>query len=551
MSIIVQAGHHSSNSSKLMHMLYERGLNKPNDSYTHKLNYHQVTNTMDKILSRSINSIANSKLADNIMVDFLLANLDVENWGWESEKNLSTLEYWQQLEPDVRFILVFDHPKKIFNKLQADQITVTVIEDTINEWIIYHQEMLNIIKLYDDKSILVEGDCAVQNIVNLNKQVSNLARTLKLKSSWQINTKSTPNSKTVPVEGDVVTELVSKEILYKYPEAIRIFNELLVKASMKCSLPIHKNKNNELEELIVSLNYLRSKENFEKYKLENEGLSKNICKLENNNKKLAQGLDSFKHEAEAKNQALTQKLYQTQNILEEYNSKVNEYEQQLALIKEELNKEKQKSKNDEEFIKARVRGETISKNEGDRDNANSQEDKELIINDLLKEDEVPKQKLESKNNHHDYAYENEMLHSHLHKVQEELEKYYLENQKLKIANTNEQRESKTTLYYGAADRIKQDLPYRLGSTMVSRSKNPKDFATLPLALVKEYRDFKNSLNTHSLPDIELYHDKHEAEKVKKHLSYRLGSLVTEKTSSPRQAITLPFLLMKEVRKFKK
>ena len=549
MSIIVQAGHHSSNSSQLMQMLYERGLSEPHNSYTHKLNYRQVTDTIDKILSRGINSTANSKLADNIMVDFLLANIDSENWGWESEKNLSTLQYWQQLEPDVRFILVFDHPNNILNNIQATQISVELVDELMIEWIDYHQKMLDMVDNYNEKSILVEGISTLENIVNLNQQVSNLAQTLKLKSGWQVKSSSSLKIRKPLSEYNEVEELIVQEILYKYPEAIRIFNELLNKASMKTSSPIYKNKDNKLEKLINSFNLIKSAEDLRKYQLENEHLTSEFSKLQKNQEELISTLDYQKLKAESEKKMLTRELYEAQNTLEEYTLEADQNKKQLQRVEEKLAEERHKNNEVQKLLnekKKEIEGLNLNNDKEKNKISNNIESSNLDnqINSITKKSEL-------QNRHHDYTYENELLHSHLHKVQEELEKYYLENQELKKFKDKLQTEPPKEIYYGAIDRVKQDLPYRLGSTMVKRSKNPKDFATMPLALVKEYRDFKSNLKNQQLPDLELYRDKHEAEKVKKHLSYRLGSLITEKTSSPKTAVTLPFLLMKEVRKFKK
>lgn len=86
MSIIIQTGHRSSNSKLLMQKLYNRGLSEPLHSYTHQLTSQQIADTIFKVISRNSTAVTNNKLIDNVMTDFLLSNLDFENWGWESEK---------------------------------------------------------------------------------------------------------------------------------------------------------------------------------------------------------------------------------------------------------------------------------------------------------------------------------------------------------------------------------------------------------------------------------------------------------------------------------
>lgn len=85
--------------------------------------------------------------------------------------------------------------------------------------------------------------------------------------------------------------------------------------------------------------------------------------------------------------------------------------------------------------------------------------------------------------------------------------------------------------------------------MVSHSKSAKDLATLPLALAKEYSEFKKNQPA-DLSALEEYQDANEAEKVKQHLSYRLGKTLVDGLKSPKSAIELPVKLGKELVGFK-
>ena len=141
--------------------------------------------------------------------------------------------------------------------------------------------------------------------------------------------------------------------------------------------------------------------------------------------------------------------------------------------------------------------------------------------------------------------ENELLLTQVHKVQEELERYFLENQKLK--------QHQTPAYYGAAERIKQDLSYRLGATMISRSRSLTGWLGMPQALAAERRawlQFNSKQSTKILPPVTIYRDAHEAERVKNHLSYRLGQVLISNGGSIVGWVKLPFAISREVRKFR-
>jgi hypothetical protein len=507
MSIIVQAGHKTSKSKQLMEKLYERGLSRPNDSYTHKMTPEQVSENLYKVLVREDMSSANEKMADNVMIDFLLANLDSENWGWESDKNLASLEYWGQIEPDVRFILVFDHPKRLFDNIETEKLTTESINKIVDEWVSYHQGVLEILEADNSRSILVEGQSALQGIPNVNTQLVRIGSNIKLKSGWQtVNTQPIDLDIKKAQDSNFVSELIIDEILKNYPEAINIFNNLLSKADLKSSSPIYKTQRPKLVDLVESLGCLQSDTQsiLDQYELK-------LNVLEQEKSDLVLLSDNLKVVSDEKIKDLKMKVASTEDSLKESQDKVVSIESRL-----------QTAKNNIQSLEAELKKKT---------SINSQVNSSANIADIEKE--------------------NELLIVQIHQLQEELERYYIENKKLKSSEVSKSEQTITDLeqqpnHYGAAERIKQDLPYRLGEKIL-KAKQPKHIVSLPFVLAKEYSDFqKNELSVEKLPPIELYKDAYEADKVKEHLSYKVGKVLVDSTKSPKKMVTLPKNLSKEV-----
>ena len=149
--------------------------------------------------------------------------------------------------------------------------------------------------------------------------------------------------------------------------------------------------------------------------------------------------------------------------------------------------------------------------------------------------------------------ENELLLLQLHQVQEELERYYLENQKLKIGSAHKPK-AEARDYYGAADRIKRQLSYRLGSVMIEKSRTLGGWLSMPFALQAEAKRFhqeKAARKGGKLPPIAHYRDAHEAERVKQHLSYRLGSTLVQRSGSLGGWLSMPCALRAQVKEFQK
>lgn len=154
--------------------------------------------------------------------------------------------------------------------------------------------------------------------------------------------------------------------------------------------------------------------------------------------------------------------------------------------------------------------------------------------------------------------ENELLLIQLHQVQEELERYYLENQRLKAGVTKPQAKSgqqaSSANHYGAADRIKRQLSYRLGSVMIEKSRTLGGWLSMPFALQAEAKRFhqeKAARKGEKLPPIAHYRDAHEAERVKQHLSYRLGSTLVQRSGSLGGWLSMPCALRSQVKEFQK
>lgn len=228
MSVIIQAGHPSSYSSLLMKMLYDRGLKKAEDSTSLKLTSEQVTESLYKINKKS-KDITYNKLADSISVDFLLANIDQDIWGWESPHNLTLLSYWEQFELQSQFILVFDHPKNVFFNLKKEDINLNFINKIMQEWVEYNTQLLVFLEKNNGRYMLVEGLAATNNIELVKKELESLVGNGFLNGNLNFVEK-----KEIYIEyGFIIDEVVSR-----YSEAVLLFNKLLEKSLINSSKPI-------------------------------------------------------------------------------------------------------------------------------------------------------------------------------------------------------------------------------------------------------------------------------------------------------------------------
>ncbi|HED7339556.1 TPA: hypothetical protein SCV17_000863 [Campylobacter coli] len=112
--------------------------------------------------------------------------------------------------------------------------------------------------------------------------------------------------------------------------------------------------------------------------------------------------------------------------------------------------------------------------------------------------------------------------------------------------------------YGTAKaRIQDQLSYKLGQAMIVNSKSISGCLLMPITLLsitiahkqskKIYQEKIKKDPSLKLPPIERYPDYHEALKLKKHLSYRLGNFMVK---NPLKCLIFPYFILKIIYQFK-
>ena len=143
--------------------------------------------------------------------------------------------------------------------------------------------------------------------------------------------------------------------------------------------------------------------------------------------------------------------------------------------------------------------------------------------------------------------ENQMLLEELFRIQEDLEQKYIDSQQI-----DERLESAETInrsqLIGASDYIKNGQTYQLGAVLVKCDRSIKGYLSLPIKIIAIIRKSNNNKNNYSL---ENYIDSHQAEIAKRHLSYKLGEVLSKALNNPFRWLILPLEIMIIYGKWKK
>ncbi len=518
---------------------------------------------------------------NGLALDLFMSNRKHEWWGWSDERAILLLDYWKSIDAKMGFVFAYATPQKfILNFIEeSDTFSKKSFKKAVDEWCSYHRTLLHFYYRNMDRSLLVntqqvEVDSS-QYLQQINKQLG-VKRSKMQKKNLHIK----PYAKKEP-KTDAVLSCFIEDLVQEYPMMIDLFEELQAVANLpyKLAQTVQRNPIENIKSLVkqqekqsVLKTKLKSRKkhykstlkkvvqknttlinewNLKQTSLEDEknALSSNLQKHENALKEakketevLQQSKAYTEKELSTENDLLLTQLHLVQEELETF------YLENSSIKKRLLTLEDEKEKAVQETIK------TV--NELTSKQTNLEVQKQDLSSKLQKAEEALRETknevkhLQQKKAHteKELSTENDILLTQLHHVQEELEKYYLENQRLKEKREEQKR------HYGAAERIKRQLSYRLGAKMIEKSHSFLGILGLPFSLRKVYIEYKKDMKERrgkKLPPIERYVDAYEAERVKGHLSYMLGQTTIKTMKNPFGVFVLPFRLIATQKAFEK
>jgi hypothetical protein len=547
-----------------------------------------------------------------LALDLVLANLQSSLWGWADSQTLSLLEYWKSLDSQVIFILVYDSPEKIYHSVNfaAEMLTEEQLQLQTNNWFVYNKILLDFYLENSDRSILVHSEqvkYSIQSYIQkIESHIDVSLTTSALKNESLIC--ASDSNRDLVVEGknsllpqsdlgldlnrytvDPLVDYLTNQLFSSLGNITCLYDELQSVAdlplaeldeikskdifSLWSTLQDQKkqayiknqmieHKNQELSEALKCLHELESTAAV---------LNRKILESEKENKQVVAQFYLLQEELE--NYYKKNKLQQTQtsdlkqikitleNSLDDHVKLVNKIEQKLETLKksksevdsvanwQKIKIEDLRKLKDEQAILAKERATEIDKLKSERvEYAKAEIELKNKIENLNRD-----LKESRKKNVDEIAVDENLLVKQLYNVQQQLEKYYIENQALKKSNTTKAvPKVAAPKLEGAVDRFKEELPYKVGSTIIKQSKSVKGMLTLPYTLVKLKKEsvLKSELEK-KLPPLSDYSDAQDIEKLKNHLSYKVGYVLVNEKNSFQDWIRVPYELSRELLKFRR
>jgi hypothetical protein len=96
-----------------------------------------------------------SRLWQQLAIDLMVANMNSANWGWAHPGAVQWLEFWSQLEPEIRFVLVCEDRHSLVCRLVEQGEAPASMAGHLALWTQNHQEMLRFHLRNPAKSLLL------------------------------------------------------------------------------------------------------------------------------------------------------------------------------------------------------------------------------------------------------------------------------------------------------------------------------------------------------------------------------------------------------------
>ncbi|HEH9408462.1 TPA: hypothetical protein SIA33_001437 [Aeromonas salmonicida] len=460
-------------------------------------------------------------------LDLLLGNLDQELWGWADPKALYTLDYWMQLDDKLTLVLVYDKPHRVLTKdslANREGQPIEALQHQLNHWVAYNGALLRFYLRNSDRCLLVHSQQVQLAADRYLQQLQPLLDTPlahdtvlaldELTSEGDLSDSGNATLRTIPtlsqelilaantagIESHAAASLMEigateaflvDAVLANHPAALQMYAELQSAANLPLDETLHTNSNSDASFAWQSQLHRRSQ------------VSGLIIRLHDAYQRTN---DELKQTRAQHAEFSLQMAQQAAEANTAHAKVVEQLTRQIAEAKAALNAEK---------------GATAKSLASIRTQLESERAKSV-------------------------SEENRLLLSQLHQVQEELERYYLDNQRLK--------QQLPAPLYGAAEHIRQQLDYRLGAVMIQRSRSLSGWLGMPWALRDEAKSFyedQAKRPAENRPPLHTYCDVDEAERMKRHLSYRLGSTMLTHNKTLVGWFKLPFALRREIKQFQR
>lgn len=225
MKIVVTCGHPCSGFQLAYEALTQAGLARPQPSRRESLLPAALqekifkANDLDPTGLNVKTQISPGKVWQDLAVDLFIGNMEQKNWGWADNRSVWLLDFWKELDPQVRFVLVYSTPEFALGKAFGDgYATPGEIETVLATWSTYHTEMLRFYNRNTDRSLLVNASTIIHDPKTF------IEKTMKM---FGLDLVQLPPEQLVDIGSvSVISAILAKALIEDDNEAYALYHEL-------------------------------------------------------------------------------------------------------------------------------------------------------------------------------------------------------------------------------------------------------------------------------------------------------------------------------------
>ena len=353
--------------------------------------------------------------------DLFMGNLSQLLWGWSDHQTVWLLDFWKDFDPQIRFVLVYSAPEFVIcNMLQQQVDAPSDMDSILAAWNRYNTELLRFYNRNRDRCLLINAQTALQHPSVLLEKMAD-AFTLRLQLPAEEARQNTSR-----VAAGLACSLISntsptdQNALYQELESTAD----IISSGVRPSTQERLQAWSEYNRLIRELNNNASLT--EQQQQELETLKAELEQQTHNNLNKQQ-------ELEQENELLLLQLHQVQEELEQHflnNQELGEKEKQLTIDIQSKQQEidNLRTKTSQLDANTQAKQQEIDNLKANTSQLNASiQAKQREIDNLKTNTSQLNASIQAKQ---ELEQENELLLLQLHQVQEELEQYFLEYQKV-------------------------------------------------------------------------------------------------------------------------
>lgn len=169
----------------------------------------------------------------DLATDLFLSNADSEAWGWADFRHIYLLDFWTNFDPQIRFILAYEHPAAtVGGVLRGRQATEGELTRTLAMWSDFNTELLRFSYANRERCLLVNSAAVRQSPLAFAERVANAF-------GINLSSESAPLAALEPPTADArLLEYLAQDLVSDHDEARALYEELESTADLPLVLPV-------------------------------------------------------------------------------------------------------------------------------------------------------------------------------------------------------------------------------------------------------------------------------------------------------------------------